>query len=187
MISAIASKLKSLKRAVAPVAKELREAIEDIRMERLRLIDEKKAVEHSPWPREQVHAAIARGLDAIEERARTALYLPDLVRGQYAPRFPEPPEKAMLALLVAANREGVERLLQDMVEATYSAPNTTPRTREQREAEIARLDEALADVERAEECAIREAERHGLSIARRADIAPDLLLRSDKALGLDAS
>lgn len=181
MIAAITKLTK--RRKAGDIAAELRDGIEELRSQRARLFDQKQAIEGQPWPLDEVDDAIRRGLDEIAERARSSFYTAPLLRGERGPTLGSPSHEIIVGLLVAANRPAIEGVLHDLVAPAYEG--FTPLSAADRAAEIARLNEGLSDLERAEESAVREAERAGLAIARRDDADGDVLLLSDRELGLD--
>ena len=90
--------------------------------------------------------------------------------GEKDPRF-------MRAALVALNPGAVEKLLVSVLEERLANEGETLATPD-REETVEKLRADLDKLERDEERMIREAEREGLSPARRANARPDLVLAS---------
>lgn len=167
----------------AKAASDARTAIDEIRALRLRLLDERDAVAARPIPRSMAEAAIGDGLARVAREHLDTLNFAALLRPAdgRSPRLPSLSTDQLLALLLVANGDAVAAMLRDRLAETYGDdPGLEPG---ERDAECAALDRQIADVEMAEEAAIRDAEDAGLAILRRGDADPRATLASDASLG----
>ena len=170
--------------AAADATREFHEALSAIRDLNARLRDRRRRIERAPVPLEEAVAAVDRHLRHTAETCGADALLGDLMGGggRGAARFPAIENKAMVKLLTAAAADLVRDFLVRRLEAAYSAEGARPLAADERAKSVARLDADLLDAELAEERLIREAERAGLSVLRRADADPRALLAHDDEL-----
>ena len=176
------------------------DGIAELRQRRIDLLDRRDDVSARPVPFEEAAAALRRDLEAMGAEALEGIALGGLMRPERAPRFrPEKPAPRLvnmgdgppvvlppggpdpLALLAAAVPDALAAAIEARLAAAYeNAPE--PITAADKAAELARIDGELADLERAEEAAIRAAEAAGMSVLRRGDADPAAVLAPDSAL-----
>lgn len=149
---------------------DLRDRISDLQAER-------QEIAAAPVDREEAERRVD-GLIAAA-RARQVLDLPQLFSAQQAPLSPYLPRRLgedPLALMAAVCPDRLRAaLLEHLPPDGLSIDG--------RLAKLAELDRAIAAASVAEECCIREIERAlGTSVARRADVDPQLLLAPDEEL-----
>lgn len=162
-------------------AGDVRKAVEAMRADRLRLLDQRDEIEAMATPREEALAALDAGLDNLADKAVEALSIASLTRPARAPSFaPSVPEGDLFGLLIAANREAVREIIVDRLDEFYA--QHAAMSAADKAAAIVKIDAELLDLELAEEGAIRAAEAAGLAIERREDAAPAAVLAADTAL-----
>lgn len=163
-------------------AADVRSAVENLRSDRLRLLDERDAIEAMATPREEAVAALDAGLDQLANRAIDGMSISSLTRPARSPSFdPRVPEGDVFGLLIAAKREAVREIIIDRLDEFYSQHAAMSAI--DKAARTAEIDAALFDLELAEEGAIRAAEAAGLAIERREDADPRAVLAADISLG----
>ena len=170
--------------AAADATREFHEALSAIRDLNARLRDRRRRIERAPAPMEEAVAADDRHLRHTAETCGVDALLGDLMGGggRGAARVPAVETKAMTKLLTAAAADLVRDCLVRRLEAAYEGTDARPLSADERAKALARLDGEIFDAELAEERLIREAERAGLSVLRRADADPRALLAHDDEL-----
>lgn len=162
-------------------AADVRSAVENLRSDRLRLLDERDAIEAMATPREEAVAALDAGLDQLADRAVDVISISSLTRPARAPSFaPNVAEGDLFGLLIAANRDAIREIVLDRLEEFYSAHPSMSAA--DKAARIAEIDAEIFERELAEEGAIRAAEQAGLAIERREDADPRAVLAADASL-----
>jgi hypothetical protein len=177
----IQSDLKKLLAGSRKAATSVSDGLQELRLRRLRLLDERDEIAARPVPKAEAFAALDRDLDELVAIAMRETNVRSLTRAEN-PSWSIPPNGVLLGLLIGANRATFRDQLAEMLAPAYSS-GTKPISAEEREAALRRLDEDLLDLEVAEEAAIRSAEAAGLSVLRRADAHPRAVLASDAELG----
>lgn len=171
--------IKKLLAGATAATRDLTLAIDQLRAKRLVVLDEIDRIGGLPIPMDQAFAAITRDLDRMVEGARDTVYTPALLRSS-APRLQAPTTEGMIGLLVTSNRDEFEKTIRSIVAAEYDGIDVMePAARVDA---LTALAADLAGLERAEEALIRAAEREGLSLMRREDADPDVLLLADEDL-----
>ena len=143
------------------------------------LREDRAAIECAPRPLPDVMAELDAHLDFLATASVDALGLNGLrARGAAVELKASAP--ITLGLLVAAAREPLRRILEDQLSDLESArPGMSD---QDRLARLTEIDRAILAAETAEEAAIRQLERQGVMIARRADAHPLAVLAADAAL-----
>jgi hypothetical protein len=175
----IQSDLKKLLAGSRKAATSVSEGLQELRMRRLRLLDERDATAARPVPQADALAALDRDIDELVATAKREINVRSLTRAEN-PAWTIPQNGMLIALLIGANREAFRSQLAEMIAPAYA--DAKPIEAAEREATLRRIDDELLDLEMAEEAAIRGAEASGLSILRRADADPRAVLLADKDL-----
>ena len=176
----IASDLKKLLSGSRKAAASVSEGLEELRLRRLRLLDERDETSARPVPKSEALAALDRDLDDLIAAGLENTNISGLTRAE-RPSWPVPQNGVLLALLVGASRDAFRDQLATLVGQTYS-DGQQPIAADDRVRELRRLDQDLFDIERAEESTIRAAEAAGLPALRRADADPRAVLLADQEL-----
>lgn len=176
MMGDIGKLLAGQKKATAAIS----DGLAELRMRRLRLLDERDELAARPAPKSEALAALDRDIDELVAIAKRETNVRSLTRAGH-PAWTIPANGLLIALLIGANRNAFRDQLAAMLEPAYSN-SAKPISADEREANLRRIDDDLLDLELAEETAIRAAEAAGLSILRRADADPRAVLASDEAL-----
>jgi hypothetical protein len=176
----IQSDLKKLLAGSRKAASSVSEGLQELRMRRLRLIDERDEIAARPVPKDEALAALDRDLDELIAIAKRETNMRSLTRADN-PAWTIPQNGVLLGLLLGANRAAFRDQLADMIAPVY-ANGSKPIAADEREAALRRIEEELLDIELAEEAAIRAAEAAGLTVLRRADADPKAVLASDAEL-----
>ena len=176
----IASDLKKLLSGSRKAAASVSEGLEELRMRRLRLLDERDEVASRPVPQKEALAALDRDIDDLISAGLENTNVRSLTRAD-RPSWPVPQNGVLLALLIGANRAGFRDQLATLVEQAYTA-DVKPIAADDRIRELRRIDQDLMDLEIAEESTIRSAEAAGLPALRRADADPRAVLLADSEL-----
>ena len=176
------SKLKQARTGAAKAGGDAREAIDELRSLRTRLLDERDDAASRPRPLDEARDAIAAEIIARAERALDDVSLRGLMRpgDNRGPRLNISTEDAG-KLALAANAEGVVALLSARLSQVYEG-QPEPMTAADQRAELERIDGELLSAELAEEAVVRELEAAGFEIARRPDADPRALLAADAEL-----
>lgn len=162
-------------------AADVRSAVENLRSDRLRLLDERDAIDAMATPRDEAIAALDAGLDSLADRAVEAVSISSLTRPARAPTFvPNVADGDLLGLLIAANRANIRDIIVDRLDEFYA--QHAAMSAADKAAAIVKIDAELLDLELAEEGAIRAAEQAGLAIERREDADPRAVLAADASL-----
>lgn len=175
----IQSDLKKLLAGSRKAATSVSEGLRELRMRRLRLLDERDATAARPVPQADALAALDRDIDELVATAKRETNVRSLTRAEN-PAWTIPQNGILIALLIGANREAFRSQLAEMIAPAYA--DAKPIEAAEREATLRRIDDELLDLEMAEEGAIRGAEAAGLSVLRRADADPRAVLASDEEL-----
>lgn len=176
----VQSDLKKILNGSRKAAASVTDGLKELRLRRLRLLDEREEIADRPTPKDEALAALDHDLDELVGIAKRETNVRSLTRAD-KPSWSIPQNGILLGLLIGANREAFRDLLAAMIGAVYeSGPD--PISDEEREAALRRLDEEILELEVAEESAIRSAEASGLSVLRRADADPRAALISDESL-----
>ena len=176
MMGDIGKLLAGQKKATAAIS----DGLAELRMRRLRLLDERDELASRPVPKDEALAALDRDIDELIAIAMRETNVRSLTRAE-APSWTIPQNGVLMGLLIGASRATFRDQLAAMLEPAYSN-EAKPIPAEEREAALRRIDEDLLDLELAEEAAIRSAEAVGLHVQRRADADPRAVLASDDAL-----
>ena len=176
IIGDIGKLLAGQKKATAAIS----DGLAELRMRRLRLLDERDELASRPVPKDEALAALDRDIDELVAIAKRETNVRSLTRAGN-PAWTIPANGILIALLIGANRNAFRDQLAAMLEPTYSN-DAKPISAEEREAALHRIDEDLLELELAEEAAIRSAEAVGLHVQRRADADPRAVLAGDDAL-----
>jgi len=176
----IQSDLKKLLAGSRKAATSVSEGLQELRLRRLRLLDERDEIAARPVPKDEALAALDRDIDDLIAIAKRETNVRSLTRADN-PSWTIPQNGVLLGLLIGANRAAFRDQLAAMLEPAY-ANGAKPIASEERAATLRRIDDELLDLENAEEAAIRGAEAAGLSILRRADADPRAVLLADKDL-----
>lgn len=177
----VIKRLQSLTSRVEKARNELLDSIADVRSELDKLKAERDRIASAPKTAEEIAAAVRQFLDAAQRDAQQT-FIPtsfgtnsqDAASPEVNSLFRWDPVGALCALGL---REAIEATLVERAQA--ACPDGI--ASEMRKAELARLDKQIADIERAEEQMLREADRAGFSIPRRIDADPAALLMKDGA------
>lgn len=176
----IQSDLKKLLTGSRKAAASVSDGLQELRLRRLRLLDERDEIAARPVPKDEALAALDRDIDELVSIAMRETNVRSLTRADN-PAWSIPANGVLLGLLIGANREAFREQLAEMIAPAYA--DATPIEAAEREATLRRIDEDLLDLQKAEEAAIRAAEAAGLSALRRADADPRAVLASDEELG----
>lgn len=177
MIKRITAALSGASKAAADV----RGAVEGIRSDRLRLLDQRDEIENRATPRDEAIAAVDAEPDRLADAAVESMSIRSLMRPATSPRFdPNVLPADLFGLLIATSRDAVRDLIVGKIDDFVAAYPTMPAT--EKAAAIAAIDAELFELELAEEAAIRAAESAGLAIERREDADPQAVLAADGAL-----
>lgn len=171
--------VKKLLAGSRKAAASVSDGLQELRMRRLRLLDERDELASRPVPQADALAALDRDLDELVKIAKRETNVRSLTRADN-PSWTIPQNGILIGLLIGANREAFRAQLTDMIAPAYA--DAKPIEAAEREASLRRLDEELLDIELAEEAAIRAAEAAGMSVLRRADADPRAVLAGDDAL-----
>lgn len=171
--------VKKLLAGSRKAAASVSDGLQELRMRRLRLLDERDEFTSRPVPQAEALAALDRDLDELVKIAKRETNVRSLTRADN-PSWTIPQNGILIGLLIGANREAFRAQLADMIAPAYA--DAKPIEAAEREASLRRLDEELLDLELAEEAAIRSAEAVGLHVQRRADADPRAVLAGDDAL-----
>ena len=175
------------KKAVSASA-DLQMAVEELRSELFRLMEERRQVVDAPKSREEIAATISAQFDRLEAEALDRL-IPETVASdrpyvaapdvelQFRVRHAEAPGLYRLAgvgaLCVLGLRPTMEAALVERVVAASPVPGISV---PEREAKLRKVDAEIDAIERAEEQLIREAETVGIVVHRRPDARPEIFL-----------
>lgn len=173
--------LKKLLTGSRKAATSISEGLHELRMRRLRLLDERDETASRPVPLADALAALDRDIDELVAIAQRETNVRSLTRAEN-PSWAIPQNGILLGLLIGASRAAFRDQLAAMLEPAY-ASGAKPIAADEREATLRRIDDDLLDLEIAEESAIRAAEAAGLSVLRRSDADPRAVLASDEELG----
>jgi hypothetical protein len=176
MMGDIGKLLAGQKKATAAIS----DGLAELRMRRLRLLDERDALASRPVPKDEALRALDRDLDELVDTAKDLANIRSLTRSEQ-PAWTIPANGILIGLLIGANRAAFRDQLAAMLEPAY-ASGAKPIASEERAATLRRIDDDLFDLEKAEEAAIRGAEAAGLSVLRRADADPRAVLLADEEL-----
>lgn len=176
----IQSDLKKLLAGSRKAASSVSEGLQELRLRRLRLLDERDEIASRPAPKDEAVAALDRDIDELVAIAMRETNVRSLIRAE-APAWTIPPNGVLMGLLIGANRDAFRKQLAEMIAPAYEN-GAQPIAADEREATLRRIDDDLIDLEKAEEAAIRGAEAAGLSVLRRVDADPRAVLASDEAL-----
>lgn len=176
----IQSDLKKLLAGSRKAASSVSEGLQELRLRRLRLLDERDEIAARPVPMDAALAALDRDLDDLLVTAKRETNVRSLTRAD-SPSWTIPQNGILIALLISANRHSFRDQLAELIAPAY-ANGAKPIEADEREATLRRIDDELLDLEMAEEGAIRGAEAAGLSVLRRADADPRAVLASDEEL-----
>lgn len=180
-MSGVVKKIAAAIGGAGKAAADVRTAVESIRTDRLRLLDERDRIDGMATPRDEALEALDAGLDQLADRAVDVISISSLTRPARAPSFaPSVPEGDLFGLLIAANREAVREIIVDRLDEFYSAHPSMSAA--DKAARIAEIDAEIFERELVEEAAIRAAEQAGLAIERREDADPRAVLAADTAL-----
>ena len=177
----IQSDLKKLLAGSRKAASSVSEGLQELRLRRLRLLDERDELASRPVPQHEALAALDRDLDELVDTAKRETNIRSLTRAEN-PAWTIPQNGILIALLIGTNREAFRSQLAEMIAPAYA--DAKPIEAAEREAALRRIDEELLDIELAEESAIRAAEAAGLSVLRRADADPRAVLAADDEFDL---
>lgn len=172
--------LKKLLTGSRKAAASVKDGLQELRMRRLRLLDERDELASRPVPKDEALAALDRDIDELVAIAMRETNVRSLTRAE-APAWTIPQNGVLMGLLIGASRATFRDQLATMLEPAYSN-GAKPISADEREANLRRIDDELLDLELAEESAIRAAEAAGLSVLRRADADPRAVLACDDAL-----
>ena len=176
----ISSDLKKLLTGSRKAAASVSEGLEELRMRRLRLLDERDEIAARPVPQSEALAALDRDIDDLVSAGIENTNISSLTRSE-RPSWSIPGNGILLALLVGANRDAFRDQLTTLIKQSY-AGGAKPIADDDRAATLRRIDDDLLDLERAEEATIRSAEAAGLPALRRADADPRAVLLADQEL-----
>lgn len=176
----IQSDLKKLLAGSRKAASSVSEGLHELRLRRLRLLDERDELASRPVPKDEALRALDRDLDELVDTAKDLANIRSLTRSEQ-PAWTIPANGILMGLLIGANRAAFRDQLAAMLEPAY-ASGAKPIASEERAATLRRIDDDLFDLEKAEEAAIRGAEAAGLSVLRRADADPRAVLLADEEL-----
>ncbi|WP_336056475.1 hypothetical protein [Nitratireductor sp. CH_MIT9313-5] len=173
------SNLKALMGRASKVMQEYQSSVEDIRRAIIDLRDTQRDVETAPVSVREIEANVDQVLGDAEKRARSVFIPSTFVSPRHPdrlrPEFDAPFRKDTLgALCILGFREPVRAAL--LAEAKKEAEGRKTYSADARAAELTRLQKELETLEAAEESLIREAEEAGLTVPRRADARPEILL-----------
>lgn len=174
--------LKAARKGANKAGAEARKAVDELRALRVRLLDERDAVEARPGPLEEAQDAAAQAVLREAERALDDVSLAPLMRPADGrkPRL-DLSERQIAALAFACCTEGVADLIGAKIAQRY-ASGPEPMAPADKAAELDRIDGELLAVELAEEGAIRELEAAGFEVQRRPDADPRALLAADSEI-----
>ncbi len=172
--------LKKLLTGSRKAAASVTDGLQELRMRRLRLLDERDEIAARPVPQAEALAALDRDIDELVAIAMRETNVRSLIRAE-APAWTIPPNGVLMGLLIGANRDAFRKQLAEMIAPAYEN-GAQPIGADEREATLRRIDDDLLEVELAEEAAIRAAEAAGMSVLRRADADPRAVLAGDDAL-----
>ena len=176
----VASDLKKLITGSRKAASSVSEGLQELRLRRLRLLDQRDDISSRPVPQSEALAALDRDLDDLISAGLENINVRSLTRAD-RPSWPIPQNGVLLALLVGANRDAFRDQLEALIDQTYS-DGQQPIAADERVRELRRIDQDLMDLEIAEESTIRAAEDAGLPALRRADADPRAVLLADEDL-----
>lgn len=176
----IQSDLKKLLAGSRKAAASVSDGLQELRLRRLRLLDERDATAARPVPKDDALAALDRDINELVDIAKREANVRSLTRADN-PSWTIPQNGLLIGLLIGANRDAFRDQLAAMLEPAY-ANGAKPISADEREATLRRIDDDLLDLEIAEESAIRASEAAGLSVLRRADADPRAVLAADDEL-----
>lgn len=176
----IQSDLKKLLAGSRKAATSVSEGLQELRLRRLRLLEERDEIAARPVPKDEAFAALDRDIDDLVTIAMRETNVRSLTRADN-PSWTIPQNGVLLGLLIGASRDAFRDQLAEMLAPAY-ASGAKPISSDEREASLRRIDEEILDLEMAEESAIRSAEAAGLSALRRADADPRAVLAADDEL-----
>jgi hypothetical protein len=174
--------LKSQRNNARKAVDQSREAVDQLRAMRHRLLDERRDVERRPRPLEEAKAAAEQDVQGAVKRALDGLNLAPLMRP--APGR-EPglrlDDRDLHVLAFAASADAIGAALTARLEDEY-ASEAEPLTAAEKSAELDRIDDEILAAELAEEGVVRELEAAGFEILRRPDADPRALLAAASEL-----
>ncbi|WP_422028496.1 hypothetical protein [Roseovarius sp.] len=160
---------------------EARQAVDQLRDLRVRLLDERDEVASRPLPFELAAEAAEQAIQRRAEAALDRLSVTGLMRpaDRRRPHLEISDEQAA-DLAFAANAAAIAGLIRERLE--QECKGSKPLAPEDRDREIERLDAEILAAELAEEGLIRGLEQAGIEMLRRPDADPRALLVSDAEL-----
>lgn len=158
------------------------ENVEAIRVEILRRRDEVERIAAMPADRDDALAALDAGLDRMAERGAGALSIGSLAHpGHRTPNLNlNVPANLTMDVVALVARGHLRDVLAEKLAEFYDGRDVMPNAK--RGPRVGILEVEILDLELAEEALIREGERTGLPMQRRADADPRAVLAADAAL-----
>ena len=164
--------------------RDLLDGLEKIRVRNVVARDAIANVEALPVPRDVAEAALDRGIQQMAQRLLLSPHVDRLVRpinGRSSFDLGSIPDNLVGPWLAAVAPDALRAVFTEQLDAFY-ANRREDLPVAQRPARIAALEREVDDLERVEEALVREMERAGLSVLRRADADPAAVLAHDDAL-----
>lgn len=160
------------------------------RFDRHALVSERETLRTAKLATDEAHQRIKQWIAREIEHFRASLVLDPLVHPQSDPQLFDlfqcrvgDTERMIRATLCAFAPAGVEGLLLDAIDQQLVKTTPSALTLPERVKRLREIDDELERLEVDEERAIRLAAAAGITIARRADAAPAIVLASDAELG----